>query len=147
MRARLVTIAALVALASPAVGAGYYNMPTSWQQCLGVGFGPGYHAPLLLGPMMESGIAAQRVQRVPAPYPPPACGGFDAPSVWCDSPMAYGDMVAAPTQPYLPMPSSLGGYATAAPSVEYSARPAAVLQGPMLSGGAEEVPVPPPVGR
>ncbi|TWT93392.1 hypothetical protein Pla108_38860 [Botrimarina colliarenosi] len=85
MRARLSCLVAVVALASPALGAGYYNMPTSWQQCLGLGCGPGYHAPMLLGPMMKSGIAAQRVQRLPAALTPPACGGFDAPSTWIDA--------------------------------------------------------------
>ncbi len=75
-RTLFVLIAASLA-AAPAVSAasGWYNMPTSLEQCLGVGFGPGYHAPLLLGPKLKSKIASQRIVRVPTPLTPtPACG-------------------------------------------------------------------------
>lgn len=75
-RALLALIAAASA-ATPSVSfaSGWYNMPTSLEQCLGVGFGPGYHAPLLLGPKLKSKIASQRIVRVPAPLAPaPACG-------------------------------------------------------------------------
>ncbi len=53
---------------------------------MGMGFGPGYHAPLLLGPKLKAKIASQPVRRLPAPLPPPPCGGFDGPSQWDESP-------------------------------------------------------------
>lgn len=72
------------AAASESLGAGYFNMPTDLRQCLGVGFGPGYHAPMLLGPALKAGIEAKRLRRVPAAYAPsaPAWGG--APAAWSD---------------------------------------------------------------
>ncbi len=85
MRGYILAIAA-AALATPTLGAGYYNMPTSLPQCLGMGFGPGYHAPLVLGPKMKAGIAAQPVQRIPAALAPPADCGFDAPTFWSEGP-------------------------------------------------------------
>ena len=81
-------ILAFAAVATPAISAGYYNLPTSLSQCLGMGFGPGYHAPMVMGPMMKSGVAAQRVQRLPAALAPPMGGCFDSATVWSDAPPA-----------------------------------------------------------
>lgn len=84
---------AAVAAAAPgkACASGYYNMPTSMQQCLGVGFGPGYHAPLILGPAMKARIASHRVQRVAAPLSPPR-NTFAEPTVWGGSGASYGQV-------------------------------------------------------
>lgn len=69
---------------SPGVSdaAGLYNMPTSLQQCLGVGVGPGYHAPLMLSPWWKAGIEAKTVKRVKHPFSPPCASSFAAPTVW-----------------------------------------------------------------
>ena len=39
-------VAQMLFTAAHTQAAGYYNMPSSLRQCLGYGFGPGYHAPL-----------------------------------------------------------------------------------------------------
>lgn len=141
---RLTVLAIALALC-PALahGAGYYNMPTSWQQCLGVGFGPGYHAPLLLGPKMTAPIASQRIHRLPGPLPPPPRGaGFAGPTCldcgFGSHPVAYGSSAAyeheAPFEPY------------AAPTYTEIATPP-VFAGPSLGAPkpdrkAEQVPGP-----
>ncbi len=59
-------------LTQQAMAAGWYNMPTSLMQCIGYGYGPGYHSPLILGPRMAAGIEAKRtvyVPRAPISYP------------------------------------------------------------------------------
>lgn len=48
--------------------AGYWNLPGSLCQCLGCGYGPGYHAPMMLGPASHAGWCDHRVERLP--YPP-----------------------------------------------------------------------------
>lgn len=74
--------AALLLIAAPAPGAGWYNLPTSLQQCMGLGFGPGHHAPMLLGPVMKVPTSAQRIQRLPsAPQSAGAHGCFGAPGL------------------------------------------------------------------
>lgn len=89
-QALLTTVAVLVATGS-ASGAGYFNLPTSLQQCLGVGFGPGYHAPLILGPPWKGVGAVQRVKRVWHPLKPPCHSGFAEPAVLGMSPASsYG---------------------------------------------------------
>jgi hypothetical protein len=72
--------------ASPAVAAGYWNVPSSFPQWAGFGCGGGYHAPLVLGPMSCRGWLAHNHFRLP--YPPAPCygyghcgGGFEQPSI------------------------------------------------------------------
>lgn len=98
------TIALAMCFASDALGAGYFNMPTNLRQCLGYGYGPGYHAPMLLGPMMKAGIEAQRLHRVPTAFAPPPRGWTDGPSAWnagCAGPDCGGwdSYLATPHQP------------------------------------------------
>lgn len=140
---------ALVAVltAGPAVhGAGYYNMPTSLPQCLGVGFGPGHHAPLVLGPWWKAKITAQRVQRLPAPLAPPVGCEFGAASCWdagyshATSP-AHGD----PWGAFAASPAPYGGAATTL--ADPSAVPAPMLAAPVAPPGAESIPAPAPTGR
>ena len=55
--------------ANPAQAGGWYHMPTSFCQCMGWGFGPGYHAPLMLGPRNCAPTIPHRVIHLPAaPY-------------------------------------------------------------------------------
>lgn len=89
IRGLLIVSVGLV-IGSEANASGFYNMPTSLRQCLGVGFGPGYHAPLLLGPMMRGSVAAQPIQRLPQPLSPPGSCGFDEPSYYSAPVEAYG---------------------------------------------------------
>ena len=132
---------AIVAAAAmaPAFGAGYYNMPTSLRQCLGVGFGPGYHAPMVLGPMWKARAAAQPVERVPAALAPPY-GGFDAPAVWSDGPAVerwHGPMA----DPFQQLPAISDSIPTSAPSI------APATHGTGYVGDVDVIPSPAPVGR
>lgn len=77
----LLAVAAGLSMTAEAVGSGFYNMPTSLQQCLGVGFGPGYHAPMLLGPMLRGSVEQKPIKRVRHPFAPPLTGaGFAEPT-------------------------------------------------------------------
>ena len=55
VRLKLTTLAAVLLVISaatmPAGATGYWNLPGSFCQCIGVGWGAGYHAPLVLGPI------------------------------------------------------------------------------------------------
>jgi hypothetical protein len=71
-----IILAALVALswcAAPARAAGYWNTPSTFCQCMGCGWGAGYHAPLVLGPIKWRGWCAPNEIRLPYP-PAPAYG-------------------------------------------------------------------------
>ncbi|MEX2317643.1 MAG: hypothetical protein WD669_10865 [Pirellulales bacterium] len=50
---------------------GYWNMPGTYWQYFGYGNGPGYHAPLVLGPVRCDGWLGRGVRRMP--YAPTAC--------------------------------------------------------------------------
>ncbi len=79
MKPRLLWVLTFVwaaCVVAPAPGAGYFNMPTNLRQCLGVGYGPGYHAPMLLGPAMKAGTEAKRLRRTPAAFAPPSHGCY-----------------------------------------------------------------------
>lgn len=53
-----------LAIVSVTEAAGWYNMPTSVPQCIGLGYGPGYHAPMVLGPRLASGKETKRISHV-----------------------------------------------------------------------------------
>ncbi|MGL4512056.1 MAG: hypothetical protein ACRCT8_03125 [Lacipirellulaceae bacterium] len=96
-------------VASSASANGRFNMPTSVPQCVGVGFGPGYHAPMVLGPWWKSWSGQQKLDRVGTPLAPPtAAGDFCGPSSVDSSWDAYQapatDGGYAP-QPTLPAPA------------------------------------------
>lgn len=76
----LLALAAVAAAATPACeGGGFYNMPSSLQQCLGFGYGPGYHAPMTLVVPGRSKTAAQGILwQWNAPQPPPCSHGHCA---------------------------------------------------------------------
>lgn len=85
-RVALLVLAAAFACCPPTLAGGDYRMPSSLPQCLGYGSGPGYHAPLLLGPAIKARVATQRVKRLPAPMSPRSAPapdmGFGASSLW-----------------------------------------------------------------
>lgn len=56
-----------MAAAQPAGGAGIWNMPTTARQYMGVGFGAGYHAPMVVGPAWRVGPASPGVERTRFP--------------------------------------------------------------------------------
>lgn len=60
------TTALILCVAVPSWGAGIWNLPTTGRQYLGVGYGAGYHAPLVVGHPWHSGVASPGVHRVPA---------------------------------------------------------------------------------
>jgi hypothetical protein len=74
MRHFAATIVLGVALSGgSALAAGYWNMPgTSSQRC-GCGYGPGYHAPLVLGPVGCDGWSGPHVVRMPCAVNPYGC--------------------------------------------------------------------------
>jgi hypothetical protein len=146
VRELIVALAVSAAVAPPAAGVGYYNMPTSLPQSLGMGFGPGYHAPLLLGPKMKAPIAAQSVRRLPAPLPPPACGGFDAPSVWSEAQATSAGPWHSARYEYAHQQPLVGAsLLLQAPSVAKTVGPA--LPGGGSGNAGEVVPAPSPTER
>lgn len=109
MLLRLSTALALCLAAQPCLAAsGFFNMPTTLPQCLGVGFGPGYHAPMVMKPYYLAwnegkGIVRANPHRFPPiyhtqaaiPYDTPATLGYNSPSVQRYAPAQH----YAPAQP------------------------------------------------
>jgi hypothetical protein len=56
--------------------AGYWNVPSTFCQCCGCGFGGGYHAPLILGPPTYECFAGPNEVRVPHAPNPYACAPY-----------------------------------------------------------------------
>lgn len=79
MRARygLLIVAMLAALAiagavvPSASAAGYWNLPSTFCQCFGYGYGAGHHAPFVLGPIQCGGYCNHKEVRLPCPPRPP----------------------------------------------------------------------------
>jgi hypothetical protein len=65
--------------ANLACATGHWNVPSTFYQWSGYGFGGGYHAPLVLGPATHEYLSAPnevRLQRAPNPYGcAPYCNG------------------------------------------------------------------------
>jgi hypothetical protein len=77
-----------VASTEPVRAAGYWNMPGTFAQRAGHGYGGGYHAPWILGPVRYDGWglgAPVRLSCAPSPY----CG--------CESGGECGRIVEAPS--------------------------------------------------
>lgn len=123
-------VAAVACGAAGARATGYFNLPGTHAQWAGHGFGAGYHAPLLLGPMRHDGPLLGNQVRLPC-SPAPCCG-FSA-SNDCgrmiESPTAMPDVVstrgpaAAPMANATVAPAPVAEDPTLAPSVESSAEP------------------------
>ena len=139
-----ILILAFTVVASPALGAGYYNLPTSLPQCLGMGFGPGYHAPMVMGPMMKAPTSAQRVERLPAALAPPMYGGFDSTTVWNDAPVGEPWHASAP-QPIRSLPAVGNSILMRATATANAIAPA--TSGTGFVGGVEVIPAPASMGR
>jgi hypothetical protein len=93
---------ATMSAATSVRAAGYWNMPSTFCQCMGVGWGAGYHAPFVLGPIRCDGWCDHKEVRLPyAPVSPSAyCGhvGCD-----CGQPSRL-DSAIAPSPAPLTMP-------------------------------------------
>jgi hypothetical protein len=60
-----------------ALAAGYWNIPGTFAQRTGHGYGGGYHAPLILGPLQHDGWGLGAPVRLPyAPSPYYGCGCY-----------------------------------------------------------------------
>lgn len=57
----------LLSWSYPTSGAGLWNLPTTCRQYWGVGYGAGYHAPLVVGSPWRGTAASPGVSRVHAP--------------------------------------------------------------------------------
>lgn len=101
----------VVVLGSHASASGFFNMPTSLRQCLGVGFGAGYHAPLLLGPVHRAPTASQSVIRVRQPFAPAGHTGFTQPSRLGLAHPPTGHGYSDPYAAGYPMPATTETYA------------------------------------
>jgi hypothetical protein len=65
-------------LTAPIYAAGYWNVPSTFCQCIGYGCGAGYHAPLVLGPVSHAGWLDHNEIRLPyAPRPAYAPGCYN----------------------------------------------------------------------
>jgi hypothetical protein len=101
--ATICIVAGIAALgAGPASAGGYYNLPGSFCQCFGYGYGAGYHACLVLGPSTPSGFCVPNEVRLPyAPGPSYGCYGYGD----CGSTNGLADPAFVPTYGPPPAPS------------------------------------------
>jgi len=68
---------ATLSAAAPAGAAGYWNLPSTFCQCMGIGWGAGYHAPLVLGPITCDDWCDHKEVRLPhAPALLCGCYGY-----------------------------------------------------------------------
>ncbi len=77
----LLAIVVSCVAASCDAASGFFNMPTTLPQHMGLGFGPGYHAPMVLRPYHRAwnegqGIVRARPHEYPAIYPRQAVRGM-----------------------------------------------------------------------
>jgi hypothetical protein len=110
----IVAVSAVVLLsftARPASAIGYWNMPGNFCQCFGYGWGPGYHASMVLGPPTCEGIFAHDVVRLPAA--PSAAGGRSSSQLpaYHRQPMFYQPSTLPPVPPATttPVPAAYRG--------------------------------------
>lgn len=85
-------VATLGIVASAASGAGRWNTPSNVLQCLGYGNGPGYHTPMLLGPVDCTDAYNRNVIRMPA-APAPCCSSCSH----CAIPLEAARRLPSPT--------------------------------------------------
>jgi hypothetical protein len=74
----VISLATLAVLAGSQIAdaAGYWNVPSTFCQWCGCGFGGGYHAPLILGPPTCDCFAGPNEVRVPYAPNPYACAPY-----------------------------------------------------------------------
>jgi len=75
---RAAALASLVVLSSTATvhAIGYWNLPGTIYQWSGHGFGGGYHAPLVLGPITHEGLLVPNEVRLPCAPNPYSCAPY-----------------------------------------------------------------------
>lgn len=143
LRTGLVTFIAIAWTSVVNAGGGWYHMPTDFFQCMGWGFGPGYHADLVL---QKGGIyphTHNRIVRVPvAPfatgvgcYGCNTCGMSQLPG--CEiAPLPYSEPTSADVTPST----------TPQPVVLASATPAEQVTTPIATAPVRTLPplFPPP---
>jgi hypothetical protein len=82
--------------------AGYWNMPGTLAQRTGHGYGGGYHAPFILGPIQCDGWRAPNEVRLPCP-PCPHCPYMYGCDCGCgrtmEAPSTIEDVVPVPQEP------------------------------------------------
>jgi hypothetical protein len=99
-----VALAALAAVGAPGVersrAAGYFNMPGNMMQRTGHGYGAGYHAPLILGPIKFDGWHVRNEVRLPsAPRASCACAGGGDCGQMMETPSMMQGVVPTPAVP------------------------------------------------
>jgi hypothetical protein len=112
----LTVVGAVACYSRAAQAAGYFNMPGTHAQRAGHGFGAGYHAPLLLGPMRLDGLGLGNQVRLPC-SPAPYCG--------CALCGECGQMMETPTAMPGAVPTAAPAEAPAPTSAEVSAETSA----------------------
>ena len=93
--------------AEQARAAGYWNMPGTYAQRAGHGYGGGYHAPLLLGPVCCDGWHLGMPVRLPcAPSPYYGCGNCGDCGQIVEATSSMEGVVPTATPAQTPMPSA-----------------------------------------
>jgi hypothetical protein len=101
---RSITLLAAFACASTAAANGYWNIPSTFCQCVGYGWGAGYHAPLVLGPITCRECLDHKEIRLPY-SPAPSCGYCQSvgPCCECGLPSRLeGSITPYQSSPYQP---------------------------------------------
>jgi hypothetical protein len=105
--AAIVAVACIAAaFAPPAFAIGYWNLPGNhWQWC-GCGYGPGYHAPMVLGPVDYCccGCFESHEVRLDCPPGPPSYCGYGARCGSGEYEQSLMDPVAPALMPAQPQP-------------------------------------------
>ena len=103
---RVTALLAILSAAAPAGATGYWNVPSTFCQCMNVGWGAGYHAPLVLGPISWHNWCAHNEVRLPySPAPPCGCYGSSGCGCQFNSPSCL-DSAVVPQPVAAPVPVS-----------------------------------------
>jgi hypothetical protein len=100
----VVAVAGLV-ISGSVRATGWWNMPGTFCQWNGCGYGGGYHAPFVLGPMTHECFEGPNMVRVPQAPNPYACAPFGN----CGCNNAAPAMGTMPQQPQPEMVQPTGG--------------------------------------
>ncbi len=143
MACLVVAVALLLSatVAEQAGAAGYWNMPGTHAQRSGHGFGGGYHAPLILGPVRCDGWGLGGPVRVPhSPLPYYGCGSCDDCGRIVEAPSSMENFV--PTAAPAPTPTPAFAPAAAAPVEKPAVEPALATPSDNASAEPERVVAP-----
>jgi hypothetical protein len=116
-----------------AQAAGYWNVPGTFAQRAGHGYGGGYHAPLILGPVRCDGWGLGAPTRLPsAPSPYYGCGSYGDCGRVVEAPSSMEGVVPTAVPAPTPMPSAAAPVETrpAEPAPAPTATPEVVGQAP-----------------